>query len=105
MSFRSGREHKGSNLIRLGTSHCGTRGICSVLRKKFLANEPRMPRQPRPRKGCVGYFRALEVEKLEDRSLLSITAELLADINAQPLGIMPAGPGIVIDNTYYFCGA
>src|SRR6266436_1429761 len=50
------------------------------------------------------FFRRLAIQQLEERALLALTPQLLADINTEPLGVQEAGSIVEMGGFGYFQG-
>src|SRR5436309_3479521 len=52
----------------------------------------------------ANFFTPLRIEPLEERALLTLTAQVIKDINAAPAGIFPSGPVVEMGGVGYFVG-
>jgi ELWxxDGT repeat protein len=56
------------------------------------------------RRQFLDFFRPLRIESLEDRALLTLTPQLVADINQSPIGVKSSGPIVEVNGVAYFSG-
>src|SRR5205809_930367 len=56
------------------------------------------------RRKCAPSFTPLRIETLEERALLTLTAQVIKDINTGPAGISPLGPVVEMGGVGYFVG-
>src|SRR5437016_5245897 len=64
----------------------------------------RCQRRLKSRRKSAPFFTPLRMEALEERALLTVTAQLIKDINTGPAGISPLGPVVEMGGVGYFVG-
>jgi ELWxxDGT repeat protein len=65
---------------------------------------PPSSRQLAARAKNANFFTPLRLESLEERVLLTLTAQVIKDINAGPAGVFPSGPVVEMGGVGYFVG-